>query len=130
MPWRYRVGTDWAAVQVKGVVPSTAHQAVSSWIAGTKRGGAKRVATRFDVPRRSSIVSTGTRTSKSKLRGSFTLVELLVVIAIIGVLIALLLPAVQAAREAARRASCSNKLKQVGLGVQNYISARKVFPPG
>jgi prepilin-type processing-associated H-X9-DG protein len=57
------------------------------------------------------------------------LIELLVVIAIIAVLIALLLPAVQAAREAARRAQCVNNLKQLGLAIQNYVSANDSLPP-
>lgn len=64
-----------------------------------------------------------------KKQSGFTLVELLVVIAIIGILIALLLPAVQAAREAARRSSCQNNLKQIGLAMLNYESARRELPP-
>ena len=64
------------------------------------------------------------------LRHGFTLVELLVVIAIIGTLVGLLLPAVQAARESGRRMTCTNNLKQVGLGIVNYEQARKTYPSG
>lgn len=62
-------------------------------------------------------------------RHGFTLVELLVVIAIIGVLMGLLLPAVQMARAAARTADSKNRIRQYSLGVLNFESAKRVFPP-
>ena len=61
---------------------------------------------------------------------AFSLVELLVVIGIIGVLVALLLPAVQSAREASRRSSCGNNLRQLGIALNNFHAAQKVFPAG
>jgi prepilin-type N-terminal cleavage/methylation domain-containing protein len=68
------------------------------------------------------------RNDRGQITRGFTLVELLVVIAIIGVLVGLLLPAVQAAREAARRSACTNNLKQLALGCNNYESANGGYP--
>jgi len=70
------------------------------------------------------------RIASSVKRGrAFTLVELLVVIAVTGTLVAMLLPAVQAAREAARRGQCASHLRQIGLGILNYESVHRLFPP-
>jgi prepilin-type N-terminal cleavage/methylation domain-containing protein/prepilin-type processing-associated H-X9-DG protein len=63
-------------------------------------------------------------------RVGFTLVELLVVIAIIGILVGLLLPAIQAARESGRRVTCINQMKQLGIALLNYESAKKTLPGG
>ncbi len=70
------------------------------------------------------------RPRSRRLRPGFTLIELLVVISIIGILVGLLLPAVNAAREAGRRAQCQNNLKNVGLGIIGFATAKGIFPNG
>ncbi|MEC8338567.1 MAG: DUF1559 domain-containing protein [Planctomycetota bacterium] len=74
------------------------------------------------------VIFRGYRETKCVSRG-FTLVELLVVIAIIGLLVSLLLPALGSVRESARASICRSNLKQLGLALQTYESARGSFPP-
>ena len=59
---------------------------------------------------------------RMKKNRGFTLIELLVVIAIIALLAAILFPVFARARENARRASCQSNMKQVALGVAQYVS--------
>jgi len=66
---------------------------------------------------------------RNRRAGGFTLIELLVVIAIIAILAAILFPVFARARENARRSSCASNLKQVGLGLMQYIQDNDEYFP-
>lgn len=68
--------------------------------------------------------------SRMRIKRGFTLIELLVVIAIIAILAAILFPVFARARENARRTSCSSNLKQIGLGILQYVQDYDETMPG
>jgi prepilin-type N-terminal cleavage/methylation domain-containing protein len=69
-----------------------------------------------------------TRWRKLAAQAAFNLIELLVVIAIIAVLLSLLLPALLSAKNRARQARCAHNVRQLGLGLQQFLADNHVYP--
>ena len=63
-------------------------------------------------------------------KNRFSLIELLLVIAIIAILAALLLPALNMARVAGQSTLCLSNLKQLGIGVMQYLSDTGYYSGG
>jgi prepilin-type processing-associated H-X9-DG protein/prepilin-type N-terminal cleavage/methylation domain-containing protein len=65
---------------------------------------------------------------RAQNRECFSLIELMVVIAIIAILAALLLPALNKAIGRARQTQCANNVRQLGIGLQQFVSEYHSYP--
>ncbi len=63
-------------------------------------------------------------------RSGWTLVETLISLGLFSLLLGILLSAVQNVRESAARAKCANRMRQIGIALHEYESARGRLPPG
>ena len=61
----------------------------------------------------------------ARTRSGLTLIEVIVCISILATLAALILPATRSARGTARRTQCQSNLRNVGLAVQAYSTAKR-----
>lgn len=80
---------------------------------------------------RNSLSQIGAAMTKTqdriRLRSAITVVEMLIVLSILLGLIAILMPAVQQARMAAQRTQCTSNIRQLCLGMNQYLELRS-FP--
>lgn len=58
-----------------------------------------------------------------------SLIELLVVMVIITIMVAMYMPALHRARQAAQRTICENRLHQLAIAMNSYVSAQRRLPP-
>lgn len=66
-----------------------------------------------------------------QLSAGFTLIELLVAIAVLAALIAIFVPVLLSVRERGRQTTCLNNMRQLGLGMMQYVTdADETFPQG
>jgi len=64
------------------------------------------------------------------MRRGITVINLLIVGVVLLGLLSLLVPAINNTRRAAARMSCSNNLRQLGMGIDNYRDTHDQYPSG